>query len=404
MKVRTKFGFTLVELLVVIAIIGVLIALLLPAIQAAREAARRMQCLNKVKQVGLGLHNYHSVHDSLPAGGWQFMTKNSSSGTSDVFRRVSGFYALLPFMEQNALYENLTSDKFVTIDPNKDVPTIAPGTDIFSKIIDTFLCASDSGGRAKAEGSQSTLNYRLNFGDYPVHSNGMRKNITTSHFPCTVNRGPFAMHRWNNFSSITDGLSNTLFISERGVATENQKDVRRGTVINGSANTASGTTTSGAITGTGGGFANCLALKEGGSMQLNIATTLPIEQYDNAVTVTEDTEGNNSGAFVLVMSGKRWMDGALPYCGFTAILPPNAPSCGSKIHNATITPSAFHSGGVNVGMADGGGRFFSETVNYTTNYAGGGEVWQNAAPISGMSVHGVWGALGNRDGGESVAF
>ncbi|GHT29110.1 hypothetical protein FACS18942_10050 [Planctomycetales bacterium] len=107
-------------------------------------------------------------------------------------------------------------------------------------------------------------------------------------------------------------------------------------------------------------------------------------------------------------SGRRWMDGSVLYCGFVPILPPNAPSCGSILRNATITPSSYHPGGVNTGMADGGCKFFSETVNYTTNYTNntieGGTAWRNQARTSGMTVHGVWGALGNRDGGESVAF
>jgi prepilin-type processing-associated H-X9-DG protein len=102
------------------------------------------------------------------------------------------------------------------------------------------------------------------------------------------------------------------------------------------------------------------------------------------------------------------MDESALYCGFVPILPPNAPACGSIVRNATITPSSYHPGGVNTGMADGGCRFFSETVDYTTDYENGttgeGAAWRNQARISGMTVHGIWGALGNRDGGESVSF
>src|SRR5256714_13555627 len=92
-----RFGFTLVELLVVIAIIGVLVAILLPAVQAAREAARRMQCSNNLKQIGLALHNYENAYGTLPPGG---IYVNSSG-----MKRGSALVHLLPFIEQPALYE-----------------------------------------------------------------------------------------------------------------------------------------------------------------------------------------------------------------------------------------------------------------------------------------------------------
>jgi prepilin-type N-terminal cleavage/methylation domain-containing protein len=96
----SPFGFTLVELLVVIAIIGVLIALLLPAVQAAREAARRMQCSNKVKQLSLALHNYHDTYDSFPAGGSPFYADDNS----DLWKyRASVLFTILPFCEQQSL-------------------------------------------------------------------------------------------------------------------------------------------------------------------------------------------------------------------------------------------------------------------------------------------------------------
>ncbi len=99
---RSVRGFTLVELLVVIAIIGILIALLLPAVQAAREAARRSQCVNNLKQLGVALQNYHDVNNSFPPmkGG---TTSSYPSTPATNYGRGSGFIALLPFMEQRAL-------------------------------------------------------------------------------------------------------------------------------------------------------------------------------------------------------------------------------------------------------------------------------------------------------------
>src|SRR5436305_12657227 len=101
MSLRSRRGFTLIELLVVIAIVAVLIALLLPAVQAAREAARRSQCVNNLKQIGLGMHNYHQAIDVFPVGqgaGW------TNATTSGGWAQWSAHAMMLPYMEQTAIY------------------------------------------------------------------------------------------------------------------------------------------------------------------------------------------------------------------------------------------------------------------------------------------------------------
>ncbi len=103
-KSYSRSGFTLVELLVVIAIIGVMVGLLLPAVQAAREAARRMSCGNNIKQIGLGLHNYHAAYNTLPmhCGG-------TASGPVNNVRELSWLVGLTPFVEQQALWEQISN-------------------------------------------------------------------------------------------------------------------------------------------------------------------------------------------------------------------------------------------------------------------------------------------------------
>jgi prepilin-type N-terminal cleavage/methylation domain-containing protein len=142
-NLRSRRAFTLVELLVVIAIIGVLVALLLPAIQAAREAARRSQCSNNLKQIGLAMHNYHDTYNSFPAGAWVFNA--TGAGTEDCVatngRRAPWSVVILPFMELQSLYElsDLTA-QFVC--SNAESPTTGPNREVWRTRVATYQCPS----------------------------------------------------------------------------------------------------------------------------------------------------------------------------------------------------------------------------------------------------------------------
>jgi prepilin-type N-terminal cleavage/methylation domain-containing protein len=194
---KRRFGFTLVELLVVIAIIGVLVGLLLPAVQAAREAARRMQCSNNVKQFMLALHNYESAFKRFPMAGM-------------VDTDFSVQARLLPFMEQNNLNSLLDYSVPAFTGPfNAKVPN-PRFIDVFSKPIATFLCPSDpapSVTQVTVNGTlynYGALNYLISFGSGAGTSYDLRWQTDGLVYQFSKRR----------FQDITDGTSSTVAISE----------------------------------------------------------------------------------------------------------------------------------------------------------------------------------------------
>src|SRR5262245_50328186 len=145
---QLRRGFTLIELLVVIAIIGVLIALLLPAVQAAREAARRMQCTNNLKQIGLGLHNYESITGALPPP----LVQTGSGSTITWTNGWSVHGRLLPFLEQAAAFNAINFTFRYSVPENTTVSGLS---------VSMFLCPSEINPqpRATATGQLGVLNY-----------------------------------------------------------------------------------------------------------------------------------------------------------------------------------------------------------------------------------------------------
>lgn len=211
---RGKMGFTLIELLVVIAIIAVLIALLLPAVQQAREAARRTQCKNNLKQLGLALHNYHDSSLIFPL--------NSSYTASSAVNNRSGFVGMLPFIDQAPMYAQMNMSLS---------GLVAPNLAFSQRILPALICPSDADGSKTSITGQDAgtgialapSDYAFSMGDYTnlTQTTGMTlpEQISASTYYAntvtTNGRGMFTRGNWScRIAQVTDGMSNTIAIGE----------------------------------------------------------------------------------------------------------------------------------------------------------------------------------------------
>ena len=201
----SRRGFTLVELLVVIAIIGVLVALLLPAVQAAREAANRNSCQNNLKQIGIALHNYHDTYKCLPAG----YIYTSGSGQPEWGWAV----AILPFMEEQGLYDALGHQTRRLNTLYKASPN-ATDQALLQTVIETYRCPSDARQElANNENFGGTNHFRVAKSNYVANCGWS----ATPGYPTQTGDpgGMFYGNSWLGFADCFDGLSNTQFIGER---------------------------------------------------------------------------------------------------------------------------------------------------------------------------------------------
>ena len=361
---RSRRGFTLVELLVVIAIIGILVGLLLPAVQAAREAARRMQCSNNAKQMALALHNYADAYKAFPARKYgttgQSGTASVADGTNRKHNagRISGYIALLPYIEQSAMYNTIMAG-----DPNFAGGAIGPGGPrgdqspvgyVWNTTPSAYRCPSDPGATA----SGKFISYAFCVGD-------QISNINNG-----AVRGVFGRFAWKRFADLTDGTSNTIGMSELQcqIATGNGGQ-------NGSTATAN-------------------------SVRQNLAYANGVTGIINSPSLCRAVVSGGyyvAGTTYFGRRGINWTDGPVAYNGFNTVFPPNSPQCADggtfgDQPNMLIPPASGHTGGVNGSMCDGSVRFISNSID--TGNLGIGQ------PASGPSVYGVWGALGSINGGE----
>ncbi|EMI23355.1 DUF1559 domain-containing protein [Rhodopirellula europaea] len=394
-EANTRPGFTLVELLVVIAIIGVLVGLLLPAVQAAREAARRMSCSNNFKQIGLALHNYHAAYGRLPSGG---------HGTVHHQGRLGMNIAILPFIEQQALWESISNPLLagpgegpstpITIGAGVGWPAFGPG--VWQDLNDYrpwrtqvagFRCPSDPGSPS---GGAALTNYGYSLGDsikriyYAVHTNWNTSppSVANPWIDRASLRGVFARESYRRFRDVLDGTSNTVamaevatYLGDRGVV---------GGVLNQSH-----------WTGAGGA-----ELVSRGPAVLNEKRDPERPQF---YIVPESELYTTVGQ----ARGGRWHDSLPAMTGITTILPPNSPSVmgfsgwGTYWEHGVYSASSRHQGGCHVLLADGAVKFITDSIESGDTTAGW-SVSKDNANAGHASPYGLWGSLGSISGKEVI--
>jgi prepilin-type N-terminal cleavage/methylation domain-containing protein/prepilin-type processing-associated H-X9-DG protein len=338
----TRRAFTLVELLVVIAIIGVLVALLLPAVQTAREAARRMKCSNNLKQLGLAMHNYHSAHNCFPAGRMRTMVDGQG-------RCFSAYAHLLPFLEAQNLYDQ------INFNANPDDPALNGAA--LGQTIPYFLCPSDT---HRVLQSNVVANGVVNSGvhNYPLCT-GTTYPLSPRNPGGVPVTGVYFENSWISFRHLTDGSSQTVCIGE-------------------TVNSEGGPTT-----------------WDGASKTNGFVLTAGNDNASNGPELTNyAAQCHKPGNLLQQTRGSRWLYGAPGHSMYNHMRVPNDPDIdcrgGLPHSNRTnywwdrlslnVTAHSRHPTGIEALYCDGHVQFVANTIELA-----------------------IWQALGSRDGGETVS-
>jgi prepilin-type N-terminal cleavage/methylation domain-containing protein/prepilin-type processing-associated H-X9-DG protein len=352
--VPIRRAFTLIELLVVVAIIGILIALLLPAIQSAREAARRAQCVNNMRQIGLALHNFHDAHNQFPTN----QTGPGRNGGSGLGKGYFSWMAeILPFMEQQTLSKSI--DLRINMADTAQSPTIGAAhtnAQAAATVVPSFLCPSDTYADSLAMGSArpAPSNYAANVG-WPHMSSGIdgKRQTPAKHNGAIGLTNPSQPASWHvpriAGKDFTDGLSNTVMVAERMVSSAQGDEPI--------------------------GDPRSLMFCAGG-----VDTVRTLDRYYLTCGSARAADADYSSQI-----GRAWISGwGAAGNIYMQVLPINTRNChldgGEFDGSVLITPSSRHPGGVNALLGDGRVTFVTNEIDMP-----------------------VWWAAGSRNGRETVA-
>lgn len=349
MKRADRRGFTLIELLVVIAIIAVLIALLLPAVQAAREAARKISCTNKLKQIGLALHNYHDINGAFPMGAGSGM---ESVGIYYAKQAWSPHAAMLPQLEESALY-NACNFNFGINAGGSALAHFVNAT-VYQTQVKTFLCPSDPNAGASFLASN---NYYGSIGTTTYLTNA---NVNIASLASLPTNGFFAFQRSYKLNDCTDGTSNTVAFAEAVVGASQQSPGQK--------------------------FIGLTKVAIPASAQLLDASSDPASTLAGIAACNAAWQASSTTPDI--QRGKLWSHGCIAQTLFNTVVPPNS-QLNQWTHCSAVSSSAlgnysnadsFHPGGVNTLFADGSVKFIKESINQR-----------------------IWWGLGTRAGGEVIS-
>lgn len=351
----SRMGFTLLELLVVIVLIVILIGMLLPATRSVREAARRTDCMNNLRQLALATLNYESTHGSLPpAMGMPDWYEGTAGPDAN---RLSGLVHLLPFMEQQALYDSISQPsehngvEYAAFGAAPWDSSFPPWKTELPALICPSTATSDS------DTNFGWTSYAFSIGD---QARGIHDSDAT--------RGTFSVGASNSHQDISDGTSNTIAFTEMGTG-DRANDVYSRYLAN----------------------------------QPDSFLNQP-DRVVKAHPVSKRNQYLNPDQLAPLGRGHCWADGAAGVSLVNTILPPNSPSfaVGGEIAvDGVYSAGGFHDGGINVTFADGHTQFIDKDIDAGNSYAPTPTIEQ-MSQAGFSSPYGVWGALGTASGAEVI--